>query len=83
MLAGLFDSLQQTGSSLWGFVGGLQGLLRGEVVQLTASLVDSCRGQGGFGLLGRATDRLIGEEAVARVQVPALLMQAYKSHFSN
>ena len=67
VLAGLFDALSP-GSTLFGFVGGSKGLIRGNSVKLTADIMDSYRGQGGFELLGRSVDRLAGAETLAKIE---------------
>ena len=69
IIAGVLDALPE-GSTLYGFVGGTEGLLNGHAVTVTQELMANYRGQGGFEMLGRSVDRIQSEtsyRAVAKV----------------
>ena len=54
VVAGLYDYLNAAGSSLLGFVGGIQGLYKQQTVPITDDLLANYRNQGGLDLLGRS-----------------------------
>lgn len=66
IIAGLLDSLPE-GSSLFGFVGGTEGLLSNNNILIDAEVIKLYRGQGGFDLLCRTYDKLEKEENFRRV----------------
>lgn len=70
ILAGVLDSLPE-GSTLYGFIGGTEGLFGGHTIVITSEIMANYRGQGGFELLGRSVDRIQSEDsykAVAKVR---------------
>ena len=84
MIAGLFAS---TPMSVFGFVGGVNGLLGGHVVQLTEDMVDCYRGQGGYDLLGRSSEHLHGTENFEKIhktctalKLNSLVLIGYEPH---
>lgn len=60
VIAGLFDALkmQHEASELYGFVMGPGGLLRGEVKELTADVINRYRNSGGFDMIGSDRTKL-------------------------
>jgi diphosphate--fructose-6-phosphate 1-phosphotransferase len=64
VLSGLYDALQMNGSSehgqseLIGFVGGTIGLISNHHVVITQELLECYRGQGGYSLLCRSSDKI-------------------------
>jgi 6-phosphofructokinase 1 len=57
VIAGIFDALPE-GSTLIGFVGGTEGLLKGSSIVIKREVLEAYKGQGGFELLGRGSERL-------------------------
>ena len=57
--AGLFDALKELNwsSRLFGFLNGPGGIVKNEVVELTASYLQPFRNQGGFDLIGSGRDK--------------------------
>jgi pyrophosphate--fructose-6-phosphate 1-phosphotransferase len=60
VISGLFDGLksQNSGSKLYGFLGGPSGLIDGEYQELTADVVDHYRNTGGFDIIGSGRTKL-------------------------
>lgn len=58
VIAGVFDSLkrQSPSSTLVGFIGGCEGLIKNHAIVLTEDYVNAFRGQGGFEMLSRSYD---------------------------
>jgi hypothetical protein len=56
-VAGVLDSLPR-GSTLFGFVGGTDGLIAGHSIVITPEIMENYRGLGGFELLCRSADNL-------------------------
>ncbi len=60
VLSGLFDYLAKShpGSFLIGFIGGPSGLISNSYIEITATLIDQYRNQGGFDLLGSGRTKI-------------------------
>ncbi|KAG5178774.1 pyrophosphate--fructose 6-phosphate 1-phosphotransferase subunit beta [Tribonema minus] len=63
---GVHEFLKGTGSTVLGFVGGLQGLRDQQTVEITDELVNDYRNQGGFDLLGRTVDSIKNDVELAQ-----------------
>lgn len=64
VVAGLFDALLAInhGSTLWGFIGGPDGIVKNKYTQITSELLENFRNQGGFDLLGSGRTKIETEE---------------------
>lgn len=60
-VAGVLDSLPE-GSTLYGFVGGTDGLVAGHSIIITPEIMENYRGLGGFELLCRSADNIRSQE---------------------
>ena len=60
VIAGLYDAIKKFDdqNSLVGFLGGSEGLLKGQFIEITGEMVDSYRNTGGFDLIGSGRGRL-------------------------
>jgi diphosphate-dependent phosphofructokinase len=60
VIAGLFDGIKalNSGSKLFGFLGGPSGLVDGKSIELTAEIVDEYRNTGGFDIIGSGRTKL-------------------------
>ncbi len=60
VIAGLFDGIKSlnSGSKLYGFLKGPDGLVKDEVVELTADIIDAYRNTGGFDMIGSGRTKL-------------------------
>ena len=60
VIAGLYDAIKKFDgqSSLVGFLGGSEGLLKGRFIEITGEMVDSYRNTGGFDIIGSGRGRL-------------------------
>jgi pyrophosphate--fructose-6-phosphate 1-phosphotransferase len=60
VIAGLFDILKglNKNSKLYGFLGGPSGLIDGEYVEITKTLIDKYRNTGGFDIIGSGRTKL-------------------------
>ena len=61
VIAGLKTHAADWAHEVVGFVGGVEGLVAGHVIHVTDDLAAAYRGQGGFDLLGRSSDRIAPE----------------------
>jgi len=64
VIAGLFDALKKANpdSALVGFRGGPSGIIDGDVVEITNSVMDEYRNTGGFDIIGSGRTKLESEE---------------------
>lgn len=88
MLGGLFDFLTQggTGSTVVGFVGGIQGVYEQQTVALTAEMLATYRNQGGLDLLGRRCIQRAkgwGGDALMYRSIPDYTVQTTKFNPKN
>lgn len=69
VIAGLFDALQaaDSGSKLFGFLGGPSGLLEGRHLLLDRATIDSYRNTGGFDMIQSGRTKLEKEEQFRKV----------------
>jgi pyrophosphate--fructose-6-phosphate 1-phosphotransferase len=60
VISGIFDGIKRinTGSKLYGFLGGPGGLVKHEYIELTAEIVDEYRNTGGFDIIGSGRTKL-------------------------
>ena len=60
VIAGLFDGIKSlnSGSRLYGFLKGPDGLVKGEVMELTSDIIDAYRNTGGFDMIGSGRTKL-------------------------
>lgn len=64
VISGLFDGLKKGNkeSKLFGFLGGPDGILKNEVLELTDEIIDEYRNTGGFDIIGSGRTKLETEE---------------------
>jgi pyrophosphate--fructose-6-phosphate 1-phosphotransferase len=64
VIAGLFDGIKSINknSKLFGFLKGPDGLVKNEVIELTADIIDAYRNTGGFDMIGSGRTKLETEE---------------------
>ncbi len=67
VIAGLWDALRtlHPHSELVGFLNGPQGIVKNQAIYLTQDLIDSCRNQGGFDLIGSGRTKIETSEHLA------------------
>ena len=63
IVAGLYDAVRASSGRLLGFFAGYTGLIGGQYVEITESVLENYRGQGGYNLLCRHADEIEGPEA--------------------
>lgn len=70
VIAGLYDALKKLHSenTLWGFIGGPQGVIENKKKELTASLIDNYRNMGGFDLIQTGRTKIEKEEQFEAVR---------------
>ena len=64
VIAGLFDGIKSLNpaSRLFGFLKGPDGLVKGEVMELTSDIIDAYRNTGGFDMIGSGRTKLETDE---------------------
>ena len=64
VIAGLFDAIKQihSGSTVFGFLNGPDGLLKNKGIELDATTIDRFRNTGGFDIIGSGRTKLESEE---------------------
>ena len=67
VIAGLLDGLHKD-SKLLGFLNGPKGLIEGQFIELTPSIVAPYRNQGGFDLIGSGRDKISTPEQFAKAK---------------
>lgn len=67
VIAGLYDGLKKAhpNSKLFGFLGGPEGLVIGNAVELTGELIDKYRNTGGFDIIGSGRAKIETPEQIA------------------
>lgn len=67
VIAGLFDSLHafNKDSKLLGFLGGPEGLIKNNYIELTSSIIDNYRNTGGFDMIGSGRTKIETLEQIA------------------
>jgi len=69
VIAGLYDGLKKAnpGSTLFGFLGGPEGLIIGSAIEITGDIIDKYRNTGGFDMIGSGRTKIETPEHVAGV----------------
>ena len=69
VIAGLYDGLKKAnpGSKLFGFLGGPEGLIIGNAIEISGEIVDRYRNTGGFDMIGSGRAKIETPEQVAGV----------------
>jgi pyrophosphate--fructose-6-phosphate 1-phosphotransferase len=70
VIAGLFDGIKAASSKskLYGFLGGPSGVVEGEYIEITASLLRAYRNTGGFDIIGSGRTKLESPEQFDRTR---------------